>query len=181
MTKLALSALVTVVAMTSASFAQTPNAPTPPAPVAKPVQQITCDLVSAMPMDQDFIRIGIRRPTAGDTKKPTDIYMSVQVDEAISNARTDTGADDPKVDKVYRCPGTQVGFRMLAHREGGWDVTEIPVPKTAKDLKIKSCNNLTKTCAYGLYDGDPNKWVTLGPDAPKPDAAPFKLSRQYKD
>ncbi len=141
-------------------------------------QSARCKPVDVAAADSNYQLVGIARPKV-DAVQVGDI-ISVTVEMAPSTARKDSS-----IKEVQACGDTAIFFKAHAVEVNGKHGVEIPLPTTAKDIKIKSCSKAANTCWTGTFNGDFTKLVNLTPevrDTAKP-AAPAKtgMTGKYKD
>jgi hypothetical protein len=134
-------------------------------------KEIECKRILDVPTaDADSVTVGVRRPKIDAEFTKT----KVQVDMPIALARKDQAG---KIIDVDMCGPNQIGYHVWVVHDGDWDRIEIPMPATAKNVRIRSCT-ADHRCFVGMYLGDPTKGVTLQLDAPPESAT--KLADGYK-
>lgn len=140
--------------------------------------QSKCDPVAtAAPADKGFKALTLHRPAVGevDGKALGDFLVEVAMPKGMGRLSiTDDGP--ARVIKIYDCTnrdGDAVRFQVYATSSGDFDVTRVPLPADAKNIKVRSCSGKAKACWAAVFDGDFTKPLELKLETlTKPTAAP---------
>lgn len=110
--------------------------------------------------DANYQVVGIRRPALAT---PLSV-ITVDVNMKVEHARMDAGGVNGTVEAILACQkgnGYLTVYQVRTVRQGEWDVTQIPLPKAARDVRIFSCSGKTGECWRGIYTGEAGVGVTL--------------------
>ncbi len=140
-----------------------------------------CETLTLTVADPGFKPVGLRRPFIEKDKDGKAVtWFSVEVQQQESEARGN-GADGTVMTAEKCRPGVvRYNLRAVKSDDGQFHNTELPMPETAKSVKIRSCSSATKQCYEGVFNGDFGKRVTLVAGATAGNS-PVKLSTSYKD
>lgn len=124
----------------------------------------SCTMKDANPANAEFVNLKVHRPAIGAAMQG----YRIEARMTHEHARLSAAGAELKIASVSLCKDEdgKEAVRWLAYSklsaDGKFDIIELPIPKTAKAIRLRSCSNMQGAqCFSGIFEGDFSKEVIL--------------------